>query len=76
MKIWRWFQFTKLQITRLPISMKVLLEVMRLFHHMVGITTPDPKDERKILFLWVGVILGIIIVGVLFVILIVEFVFH
>jgi len=56
--------------------MKVLLEVMRLFHHMVGITTPDPKDERKILFLWVGVILRIIIVGVLFVILIVEFVFH
>lgn len=56
--------------------MKVLLEVMRLFHYMVGITTPDKKDERKIFFLWVGAILGIIVVGVLFVILIVGVVFH
>jgi hypothetical protein len=56
--------------------MRVLLEVMRLFHHMVGITTPEKKDERKFFFLWVGVILGILTVGVLFVILIVQFVFH
>lgn len=50
--------------------------MMRLFHHMVGITTPEKKDERKFFFLWVGVILGILTVGVLFVILIVQFVFH
>lgn len=37
---------------------------MRLFHYMVGITAPKPEDEKKILFLWIGVILSLALLGV------------
>jgi len=43
---------------------KYLLEVMRLFHYAVGITTPKPEDERKILFLWIGILVGLVVMGV------------
>jgi len=43
---------------------KYLLEVMRLFHYAVGITTPKPEDERKILFLWIGILVGLIAMAV------------
>jgi hypothetical protein len=41
-------------------SVKYLLQVMRLFHYAVGITTPKPEDERKILFLWIGILVGLV----------------
>lgn len=44
--------------------MKYLLEVMRVFHYAVGITTPKPEDERKILFLWIGILVGLVGMGV------------
>lgn len=43
--------------------MKYLLEIMRLFHYVVGITTPKPEDERKILFLWIGIVIGLILIA-------------
>ena len=45
-------------------SLKYLLEAMRTFHYVVGITTPKPEDERKILLLWIGVLIGLIALGV------------
>jgi|tagenome__1003787_1003787.scaffolds.fasta_scaffold15896993_1 hypothetical protein len=44
--------------------MKYLLDAMRMFHYMVGITAPDPQHEKKVLFLWIGVILALALVGV------------
>jgi len=43
---------------------KYLLEVMRLFHYAVGITTPKPEGERKILYLWIGILVGLVVMGV------------
>jgi hypothetical protein len=43
--------------------MKYLLEIMRVFHYVVGITTPDPEDERKILFLWIGVLIALVLIA-------------
>lgn len=43
--------------------MKSLLQAMRLFHYMVGITAPEPKDERKVFWIWVGSILFLILAG-------------
>ncbi|MGC2696712.1 MAG: hypothetical protein WA738_13080 [Candidatus Angelobacter sp.] len=51
-------------ILRANSAVKYLLEVMRLFHYMVGITTPKPEDERKILFLWMGILVGLMVIGV------------
>jgi hypothetical protein len=45
-------------------QVKYLLEVMRLFHYMVGITTPRPEDERKILFLWMGILVVLVALAV------------
>lgn len=45
-------------------SMKALLQAMRMFHYMLGITAPAPKDERKILLLWITIILLLILLGV------------
>jgi hypothetical protein len=44
--------------------MKSLLEVMRLFHYVVGITTPKPEDERKILLLWIAILVTLVATGV------------
>jgi hypothetical protein len=46
------------------VEMKFLLEAMRMFHYMVGITAPRREDEKKILFLWIGVVLGLVLLGV------------
>jgi uncharacterized membrane protein YczE len=43
--------------------MKYLLEIMRVFHYVVGITTPKPEDERKILLLWIGVLIGLVLIA-------------
>ena len=43
--------------------MKYLLEIMRVFHYVVGITTPKPEDERKILLLWVGVLITLVLIA-------------
>ena len=44
--------------------MKALLQAMRMFHYMLGITAPAPKDERKILVVWIATILLLILLGV------------
>jgi len=36
---------------------------MRMFHYMVGITAPSPKDEKKILLLWIGVVVGLALIA-------------
>ena len=33
---------------------------------MVGITAPDKKHEKMILFLWIGLFIGLITAGLLF----------
>lgn len=43
--------------------MKYLLEIMRVFHYVVGITTPKPEDERKILLLWIGVLIALVLIA-------------
>jgi hypothetical protein len=43
---------------------RYLLEAMRIFHYMVGITTPAPQNEKKILFLWIGIILALALLAV------------
>lgn len=44
--------------------MKSLLEVMRLFHYAIGITTPRPEDERKFLLLWIAILVVLVAGGV------------
>jgi len=56
--------------------MRFLLQAMRLFHYMLGITAPDPKDERKVLLVWIATIVALILVGTAFAILIVPQVFR
>ena len=48
--------------------MKLLLELMRIFHSILGITPADPEHERAYLFLWLGVFVLIlsIVVGCVF----------
>jgi hypothetical protein len=46
--------------------MKYLLQAMRLFHYMVGITAPEPKDERKVLLLWIASLVAFLVIGVAF----------
>lgn len=53
---------TRVASARPPV-MKYLLEIMRVFHYVVGITTPDPEDERKILFLWIGVLIALVLIA-------------
>jgi hypothetical protein len=44
--------------------MKYLLEAMRAFHYVIGITTPKPEHERKILLLWIGIFIALLTLGV------------
>jgi hypothetical protein len=44
-------------------AMKTLLQVMRLWHYVLGVTTPEPKDEVKILFVWIGAAIAIFLIG-------------
>jgi heme/copper-type cytochrome/quinol oxidase subunit 2 len=50
--------------------MKFLLAMMRMFHHMMGITAPRPEQERKILMVWFITVLVFILIGAAFVLLI------
>lgn len=45
---------------------KTLLTMMRIFHYVVGITAPDKKHEKQILFVWIGVFIGLVVLTVLF----------
>jgi hypothetical protein len=45
-------------------SLKPLLEAMRAFHYVVGITTPKPEHERKILLLWIAIVIALLGSGV------------
>jgi len=45
-------------------SLKPLLEAMRAFHYVIGITTPKPEHERKILLLWIAIFFGLLALGV------------
>lgn len=57
-------------------AMKSLLAVMRLFHYMLGITAPKPQDERKILALWILIIVGLCVLGLAFAFFMAQFVFR
>lgn len=56
--------------------MKSLLAAMRLFHYMLGITAPKPQDERKILALWIVIIVGLCVLGLAFAFFVAQFVFR
>jgi hypothetical protein len=40
--------------------------MMRIFHYVVGITAPDKKHEKQILFVWIGVLIGLASLAVFF----------
>lgn len=46
--------------------MKALLQAMRLFHYMMGITAPKPENERKILVLWIVIVVVLLGFGTAF----------
>lgn len=46
--------------------MKTLLSMMRIFHYVVGITAPDKKHEKQILFVWIAVFISLATIAVLF----------
>jgi hypothetical protein len=52
--------------------LKFLLAIMRMFHHMMGITAPPPEHERKILLVWIVTFLLFLMVGVVFAVFIVP----
>ncbi|HET6934062.1 MAG TPA: hypothetical protein VFI72_04435 [Candidatus Angelobacter sp.] len=56
--------------------MKTLLTLMRYFHYAVGITAPSKEHERLVLFVWISLAVGIIVLGVLFTLFIVPQVFR
>ena len=45
-------------------SLKPLLEAMRAFHYVIGITTPKPEHERKILLLWIAIVVALLSMGI------------
>jgi hypothetical protein len=47
-------------------TVKTLLSMLRMFHYLVGITAPDKKHEKAVLFLWIGLFLGLLAAGLLF----------
>ena len=55
--------------------MKLIFELMRLFHYTVGITTPEPKQERLVLLVWIGSVLGIVLLSLGFAFFIVPYIF-
>lgn len=40
--------------------------MLRMFHYVVGITAPDKKHEKFVLFLWIGLFIAFLIAGLLF----------
>ena len=57
-------------------SLKPLLEAMRAFHYVIGITTPKPEHERKILLLWIAVFFGLLGLGVALVVFLIPRIFQ
>jgi len=53
-------------------SLKPLLEAMRAFHYVIGITTPKPEHERKILALWIAIFIGLLALGIALVFLLIP----
>ena len=39
--------------------MRFLIYFMRGLHNVVGITAPKPEDEKKIVLLWMGLLVAI-----------------
>lgn len=39
--------------------MRFLIYLMRGLHSVIGITTPKPEDEAKVVLIWIGVVLFI-----------------
>jgi len=56
--------------------MKLIFELMRLFHYTVGITAPGPRQERLVLVVWMVLVLGIILLSIGFAFFILPFIFH
>lgn len=54
--------------------MKSLLAMMRLFHYVVGITAPPKEQERLVFFVWIGIGVGITLLGVLLALFIVPYI--
>ena len=46
--------------------MKTLLAMMRFFHYMIGVTAPSKDQERLVLFIWIGVAIGLVTLTALF----------
>jgi len=45
-------------------SLRPLLEAMRAFHYVIGITTPRPEHERRFLLLWIAIVIALLGLGV------------
>jgi hypothetical protein len=44
--------------------MKTLLAILRFFHYMIGVTAPSKDQERMVLFVWIGVVIGLLLLAV------------
>lgn len=56
--------------------MKFLLELLRMFHAVLGITPAKPEHERRYLLLWAVALVMILLIMVAFALLIVPRVIH
>lgn len=54
--------------------MSFLTRVMRAIHFFFGITTPDKEHEKTVVFVWLGIIVAVIALGVGFTLFIVPYV--
>jgi hypothetical protein len=43
--------------------MKTLLAMLRFFHYMIGVTAPSKDQERMVLFVWIGVVIGLLLLA-------------
>jgi hypothetical protein len=58
------------------ITVKFLLQLLRMFHAVLGITPAKPEDERKYLLLWIGALTVITLIAIGFVLLLVPRIIH
>jgi hypothetical protein len=54
--------------------MNFLLRVMRAIHFFFGISAPDPRQEKMVVFIWMGILITIVALGVGFTLFIVPYV--
>jgi hypothetical protein len=54
------------------ITVNFLLQLLRMFHTVLGITPPKPEHERAYLLLWSGALVMVILIMVVFALLIVP----